>query len=102
MLSGTAVAVNNLRAFAAFRRPLPVTLDDEFVAEAQHEVRMGHIERNRVAIGKALSTYAAAEARLVDEIAARTEELRQVRVSIDALSTAESVLEQGAPKMAAE
>jgi len=84
------------------RRRLPVTLDDDFVAEAQAEVRLSHIERNRAAVGKALTSYAAHEARLVDEIAARTEELRQVRVSISALSQADSVLEQGAQQIAAE
>jgi Arc/MetJ family transcription regulator len=78
------------------------TLDDDFVAEAQAEVRLSHIERNRAAVGKALTSYAAHEARLVDEIAARTEELRQVRVSISALSQADSVLEQGAQQIAAE
>jgi Arc/MetJ family transcription regulator len=78
------------------------TLDDDFVAEAQAEVRLSHIERNRAAVGKALTSYAAQEARLVEEIAARTEELRQVRVSISALSQADSVLEQGAQQIAAE
>lgn len=96
-------SVNAIRLLAGRQPvPTPVTLDDDFVSEAQHEARMGPIERNRVAIGKALSAYAATEARLVDEIAARTEDLRQVRVSIDALSKAEAVLEQGAPKLAAE
>lgn len=91
------------------RRRLPtstiVDLDDDFADEAEAEVaeiRPGHIERNRVAVRQVLKAYAATEARLVDEIAARTEELRQVRVSIDALSKAEAVLEQGAPKLAAE
>lgn len=85
-----------------WRRDQIATLDDDFVAEAQAEVRLSHIERNRAAVGKALTSYAAHEARLVDEIAARTEELRQVRVSISALSQADSVLEQGAQQIAAE
>ncbi|MCO5159649.1 MAG: hypothetical protein M9939_00815 [Mesorhizobium sp.] len=84
----------------SFRRRLPVTLDDDFVAEAQAEVRLSHIERNRAAVGKALEAYGITEVRLVEEIAARTEELRQVRVSISALSQADSVLEQGALKAA--
>jgi hypothetical protein len=83
------------------RRPL-VSLGDDFAKEAQIEVRRGHIERNRVALSKVLDQYSATEARLVDEIAARTEELRQVRVSIAAMSQADAVLEQGETKIAAE
>lgn len=94
--------VENAVLSRILRRRLPVTLDDDFVAEAQAEVRPSHIERNRAAVGKALETYAGTERRLVDEIAARTEELRQVRVSISALSQADSVLEQGAQQIAAE
>lgn len=92
--------VENVVLSKILRRRLPVSLDDDFVAEAQAEVRLSHIERNRAAVGKALEAYAGTERRLVDEIAARTEELRQVRVSISALSQADSVLEQGELKAA--
>lgn len=83
-----------------FSRQPFVSLDDDFVKEAQAEVKLSHIERNRAAVGKVLTNYAVRETCLVEEIAARTEELRQVRVSISALSQADSVLEQGELKAA--
>ena len=94
--------VEHVTRLDIFKRRQLVSLDDGFADEVKAEIRLSHIERNRAAVGKALTSYAAHEARLVDEIAARTEELRQVRVSISALSQADSVLEQGAQQIAAE
>jgi hypothetical protein len=94
--------VEHVTRLDIFKRRQLVSLDDGFADEVKEELRQTHIERNRAAVGKALTSYAAQEARLVEEIAARTEELRQVRVSISALSQADSVLEHGAQQIAAE
>lgn len=84
------------------RRRYAVTLDDEPVEEVPTQPKLSLIESNRAAVRESLDSYAGTELRLISEIAERTEELRQVRVSINALSQADSVLEQGAQQIAAE
>ena len=58
------------------------------------------LDRGRASVGDMLGKLRVSEANLVDEIADRTERLRQTRIAIDAFEAADKIMTDGDPDFA--